>query len=147
MLIIFVSVLLLVRKIGKMREVEEGATDAALVWSSSNNIYLPKKYGCQSCFFTCDDLWVMTEHVEKHVLTVPQQSARDPYHPYLTHALLVAGTLEEYVSSCAGLQDKILSKDRQFVRAPRPSIQIHHDGRLHWVCSSVDVEGNFTACD
>ncbi|KAI6660641.1 hypothetical protein LOD99_10372 [Oopsacas minuta] len=37
--------------------------------------------------------------------------------------------------------------NRQFVRAPRPSMQIHHDGGLHWVCSSVDVEGNVTVYD
>ncbi|KAI6659549.1 hypothetical protein LOD99_14472 [Oopsacas minuta] len=58
---------------------EEG--DAALVWPSSENIYLPKKYGCQSCFFTCDDLCVITEHVEKHVLAVRQQAPQDRYHP------------------------------------------------------------------
>ncbi|KAI6646101.1 hypothetical protein LOD99_9546 [Oopsacas minuta] len=79
MLIILTTIFLFLRKIGNVREEKESAT-AALVWPTSN-MYLPKKWGCQSCFFTCDDLWVMTEHVEKHVLTVPQQSARDPYHP------------------------------------------------------------------
>ncbi|KAI6657249.1 hypothetical protein LOD99_11152 [Oopsacas minuta] len=37
--------------------------------------------------------------------------------------------------------------NRQFIRAPRPSMQIHHDGGLHWVCSSADVEGNATVYD
>ncbi|KAI6659974.1 hypothetical protein LOD99_14315 [Oopsacas minuta] len=46
-----------------------------------------------------------------------------------------------------GLQDTILSENRQFVKAPRPSIQLHHDGALHWVCSSIDVEGHVTLYD
>ncbi|KAI6661706.1 hypothetical protein LOD99_9948 [Oopsacas minuta] len=37
--------------------------------------------------------------------------------------------------------------NRQFVKAPRPSIQLHHDGALHWVCSSIDVEGHVTLYD
>ncbi|KAI6658335.1 hypothetical protein LOD99_11095 [Oopsacas minuta] len=37
--------------------------------------------------------------------------------------------------------------NRQFVRDPLPRMQIHHDGGLHWVCSSVDVEGNVRVYD
>ncbi|KAI6647477.1 hypothetical protein LOD99_12473 [Oopsacas minuta] len=43
---------------------------------------------------------------------------------------------EEEFPHLQGLQDTILSENRQFVKAPRPSIQLHHDGALHWVCSS-----------
>ncbi|KAI6648271.1 Calcium-responsive transcription factor [Oopsacas minuta] len=46
-----------------------------------------------------------------------------------------------------GLQDTILFENRQFVKAPRPSMQLHHDGALHWVCSSIDVEGHVTLYD
>ncbi|KAI6651214.1 hypothetical protein LOD99_5361 [Oopsacas minuta] len=46
-----------------------------------------------------------------------------------------------------GLQDTILSENRQFVKAPRLSIQLHHDGALHWVCSSIDVEGHVPLYD
>ncbi|KAI6660719.1 hypothetical protein LOD99_10300 [Oopsacas minuta] len=35
----------------------------------------------------------------------------------------------------------------QFVKAPRPSIQQHHDVALDWVCSSIDVEGYVTLYD
>ncbi|KAI6658149.1 hypothetical protein LOD99_11121 [Oopsacas minuta] len=45
------------------------------------------------------------------------------------------------------VQDTILSKSRQFVRDPLPRKQIHHDEGLHWVCSSVDVEGNVRVYD
>ncbi|KAI6658402.1 hypothetical protein LOD99_15204 [Oopsacas minuta] len=45
------------------------------------------------------------------------------------------------------LQDTILSENRQFVKVPRPSIQLHHDSAPHWVCSSIDVEGHVTLYD
>ncbi|KAI6648102.1 hypothetical protein LOD99_11911 [Oopsacas minuta] len=55
--------------------------------------------------------------------------------------------LKKNFSHLQGLQDTILSENRQFVKAPRPSIQLHHDGALHWVCSSIDVEGHVTLYD
>ncbi|KAI6648716.1 hypothetical protein LOD99_7942 [Oopsacas minuta] len=46
-----------------------------------------------------------------------------------------------------GLQDTILSENRQFAKASHPSIQLHHDGALLCVCSSIDVEGHVTLYD
>ena len=36
---------------------------------------------------------------------------------------------------------------RQFIKAPKDSAQIHHDGQLHWVCSSINSNGDVTLFD
>ena len=38
-------------------------------------------------------------------------------------------------------------QNRQFLKAPRLSMQIHPDGALHWVRSSIDVQGKVTLYD